>query len=251
MKYMGSKNRIAKHILPIMVKDAERKSLSIWNEPFVGGCGMIDKVPDTFVKNGYDINKQLIDMYNYIKENDFHNLPIDIPKSLYDDVRNSYKAKDGRYEDYMIGWVGFMASANGRYFDGGYSGISKTKIGTERNYIDESIRGITKQLPLLKNINFATASFDELDFKDSLIYADIPYKNTKQYALSKNFNYDKFYDWCIKQSENNIVYISEYDMPKDRFNCVWEMEVKSSLSANGKNGGSKNSIERLYKVNGA
>jgi len=35
MKYMGSKTRIAKYILPIMLK--ERKEGQVWVEPFVGG----------------------------------------------------------------------------------------------------------------------------------------------------------------------------------------------------------------------
>ena len=42
MKYMGSKNRIAKHILPIILKD--RIENQYYVEPFVGGANMIDKV---------------------------------------------------------------------------------------------------------------------------------------------------------------------------------------------------------------
>lgn len=42
MKYMGSKRRVAKYILPIML--AERKPDQWWVEPFVGGGNMIDKV---------------------------------------------------------------------------------------------------------------------------------------------------------------------------------------------------------------
>lgn len=37
MKYMGSKNRIAKHILPIMLKEMQDKGYTTWVEPFVGG----------------------------------------------------------------------------------------------------------------------------------------------------------------------------------------------------------------------
>ena len=44
---MGSKARIAKHILPIMLDEAEKKGITKWVEPFVGGGGMIDKVPST------------------------------------------------------------------------------------------------------------------------------------------------------------------------------------------------------------
>lgn len=43
MKYMGSKARIAKHILPVMLayrKDDDQ----LWVEPFVGGGNIIDKV---------------------------------------------------------------------------------------------------------------------------------------------------------------------------------------------------------------
>lgn len=42
MKYMGSKNRIAKHILPIILRD--RRVDQYYVELFVGGANMIDKV---------------------------------------------------------------------------------------------------------------------------------------------------------------------------------------------------------------
>ena len=56
MKYMGSKNRIAKEILPIMLKLRGDRT---WVEPFVGGGNMIDKVQGKRI--GADINHYLID----------------------------------------------------------------------------------------------------------------------------------------------------------------------------------------------
>ena len=56
MKYQGSKNRIAKHILPIML---EHRGDRPWVEPFVGGANMIDKV--TGARIGYDLNQDAID----------------------------------------------------------------------------------------------------------------------------------------------------------------------------------------------
>ena len=44
MKYMGSKARIAKHILPIILKD--RKPNQWYSEPFTGGANLIDKVTE-------------------------------------------------------------------------------------------------------------------------------------------------------------------------------------------------------------
>ena len=35
MKYMGSKARIAKHILLIMLKEAESKGITTWVEPIL------------------------------------------------------------------------------------------------------------------------------------------------------------------------------------------------------------------------
>lgn len=42
------------------------------------------------------------------------------------------------------------------------------------------------------------------------------------------------------------MFVSEYSAPDD-FVCVWSQEVKSSLSANGKAGGNKLSVERLFQ----
>lgn len=56
MKYMGSKNRLAKHLLPIILKG--RKPNQWYVEPFVGGCNMIDKVKG--LRLGSDVNGYLI-----------------------------------------------------------------------------------------------------------------------------------------------------------------------------------------------
>ena len=45
MKYMGSKNRIAKEILPIMLKERGQRT---WVEPFVGGGNMISENNKSF-----------------------------------------------------------------------------------------------------------------------------------------------------------------------------------------------------------
>lgn len=251
MKYMGSKNRIAKHLLPIMLSEMEKHNISTWIEPFVGGANMIDKVPSHYERIGYDNNRYLIDMYKHLKNCGF-DYPSEISKNIYDQVRLAYNnniniVDDQVIHDSYIGWIGFMASANGRFFDGGYSGISKTKIGTKRNYIDESIRGIKKQFHLIKNVNFIHDSYENLNPVNCLIYCDPPYMNTKKYDTSRNFNHEKFFDWCREQSKKNIVFISEYNAPDD-FECVWRGEVKSSLSANGKIGGNKNSVEKLFRV---
>lgn len=60
-------------------------------------------------------------------------LPDEITKEEYDAVRKSYQDGDGKYPDWYVGAIGFLASYNGKFF-GGRAGIVKTKIGTMRNY---------------------------------------------------------------------------------------------------------------------
>ena len=64
------------------------------------------------------------------------------------------------------------------------------------------------------------------DFIDkfTFVYLDPPYKNTKQYS-KQNINYEEFYNFCRELSKDNIVVISEYDMPDD-FVCIWKKERK-------------------------
>lgn len=66
---------------------------------------------------------------------------------------------------------------------------------------------------------------------DSLIYCDIPYKNTTEYS-DGGFDYESFYDWAEKQIEPVI--ISEYAMPAERFERIDFIEKRSLLSSGAK-----------------
>lgn len=78
---------------------------------------------------------------------------------------------------------------------------------------------------------------------DSVIYCDIPYRNTDGYGKRKGeaFDYDRFYDWAGRQTQPVI--ISEYWMPEERFEVIAEREKTSILGA----GVNNKVIEHLYK----
>lgn len=76
---------------------------------------------------------------------------------------------------------------------------------------------------------------------DSTIYCDIPYWNTMGYG-ENIFDHEAFYDWCEKQTQP--LFISEYWMPEDRFECVAEFERTSTFSATNN---SLKMIERIYR----
>lgn len=72
-----------------------------------------------------------------------------------------------------------------------------------------------------------------------VLYCDPPYKETTGYN-GQEFDHEAFYDWACAQTVP--VYISEYDMPRDRFLKVWEKKVQSQISAKG----GDYAFERLY-----
>lgn len=237
MKYMGSKNRIAKELLSIILKN--RKESQVYVEPFCGGLGTIDKVDGNRIAN--DKNKYLIAMWKGLQEN--RERPYQIYKELYSKARTEYNNNTNiEFDDFMIGWIGWMGSFNGRFFDGGYSGhcVGETK----RDYISEQIRNTEKQIDKIKGIDFRSCDYADLEIPDnSIIYCDIPYKGTKQYSTSKDFNHDFFWNWCRVMSEKgHEVFVSEYQAPDD-FICVWGGELNSYMKPSR----SVKAIEKLFK----
>jgi len=231
MKYMGSKNRIAKYILPIIIKN--RKKGQYYVEPFVGGANLIDKVIGNRI--GSDINEYLIEALKLIRD-DVYSLPKsnkDINENDYKKIKNSLNTNKG-----LSGYYGFALSYGGKWF----GGWCRDKEG-KRDYISEAYRNAIKQSPKLKDVQFICSSYDLLEIpKNSIIYCDIPYKNTTDYHNNK-FNYIRFWDWCRKKhKEGHILYISEYKAPSD-FKCIWEKKIVSSLT---KNTGNKTGIEKLF-----
>ena len=74
-----------------------------------------------------------------------------------------------------------------------------------------------------------------------MYYCDPPYKDTKKYSTSKNFNSNEFWDNVRELSKNNIVLVSENQAPND-FKCIWEQEIKRNIKYDK----SKKSVERLF-----
>lgn len=229
---MGSKARIAKYILPIILKD--RKPDQWYVEPFVGGANCIDKVDG--LRIGNDCNEYIIALHKHL-QNDKH-IPY-ISKDEYNDIRSKPK----NFEKWLVGYAGICCSYSGKWF-GGYAGQVETKAGI-RDYQSEALKNIRSQ-------NTIGIVFNSGDYRDtpippnSIIYADPPYRNSTGYK--EKFNHDSFYEWLTdKKTEGHNVFISEYYMPS-YFKEVWSMPVTSSLSANGKSGSNKVSIEKLFTL---
>ena len=239
---MGSKNRIAKYIVPIIQKYIDENNITTYLEPFVGGANVIDKIKCEH-KLGSDNHRYLIALLKQAKK-DTSVFPSTITKEQYNNVKNNKE----NFPDWYVGLVGFCASYNGKWF-GGYANNVKTKIGTVRNYTDEAIRNLIKQAINLRDIEFHCFDFRVINnISNFIIYCDPPYKNTTKYDIN-NFPYEEFYDWCREMGKDNIVLISEYNMPND-FKCIWQKTNYCSLDCNrGVNSDKNNRVEKIFICN--
>lgn len=233
MKYMGSKNRIAKYLLPIMLKEAEKHGITKWVEPFVGGANMIDKVPDSFERIGYDLNPHtiaaLIGIRDYVNE-----LPNVVSEEFYKSIKKTEP-------HYINSWIRFECSF-GAKLDNGYA-----RNAAGANYAQYGVNLALKQSPKIQNVQFICDSYENLDFTNTLIYCDPPYQDTSGYKTGA-FDHDKFFDWCREQAKKNIVFVSEYNAPDD-FECVWQGEIKTNFASNRKKA-THNAVEKLFRVKG-
>lgn len=126
-------------------------------------------------------------------------------------------------------------------------GIQKKKIDRANSATENEPTALhrlqyrERQLSLPRNSGgrFSNITSSVLDYAkveipdDSVIYCDIPYEDTNVYNKAEGFDYERFYDWCEHQTQP--VFISSYQMPDDRFDCIEKFSHRSTLSATANN----------------
>ena len=223
MRYVGSKNRLSKELAPI-IQSYINDNCKGYIEPFVGGANMIDKIKCDN-KIGYDINNYLIALLNHAKitTDDF---PDEITREHYYSVKNN---KDN-YDEWYVGLIGFCGSFSAKFW-GGYATHGNNPKYRKTPY-NEAKNNIIKQSVNLKDIKFECKDYKDLDnLSGYVIYCDPPYKGVLGYK--SKFNHEEFYEWLRKISLENIVLISEYEMPDD-FECIWEKDILCQVSRQNK-----------------
>lgn len=235
MRYMGSKRRIAKEILPIILKG--RTSKQWYVEPFCGGCNTLELVEGRRI--GGDIHPQLIAMYKalqkgwqppkLIREEEYKRIMIHGSDELkgYAGFTHSFGAKYGdtyrrQTDDRVSKEFGFKPSSGaglkGHYMNQAYNG-------------EQSFNMIMSHISKLLTVDFFNCAYHELEIPpNSIVYCDPPYEGTSKYTTAK-FPHHNFWIWVESIVEDgHTVFVSEYNAPK-HFKCVWEKEVKTHLNS--------------------
>ncbi len=122
MRYMGSKNRHAKYILPFIYDAIKEINASAYVEPFVGGANMIDKINVSIPKIGNDSHYYLIEMWKAL-QNGW--IP---PQEVSEDEYNFIKQNKDKVEPCLVGYIGFNLSFGAKW----WGGMREEKHLTER-----------------------------------------------------------------------------------------------------------------------
>jgi len=249
MRYMGSKKRIAKYILPIILKD--RKPNQWYVEPFCGGCNTLGLVEGNTI--GADVHDALI---AFLKAAQAGWVP-----DIYVN-EDSYKRIQASGSLLHKGYAGFLFSF-GAKFNGTYrrhndlrvskkyekgkepQGVTLKSNYAVMDYNNKINKTVTEKLGnAIKHVKLFHASYDTLKIPPaSIIYCDPPYRGTTGYG--NTFNHNLFYDWCrLQKAKGHTVFVSEYAMPKD-FKCVWEGIINQSIGHKQKDA---RTIEKLFTL---
>jgi DNA adenine methylase len=239
MKYMGSKNKIAKHILPIMLE--HRKEGQTWVEPMVGGANMIDKVKGGRI--GADSNEYLIALHKALQGG--WKPPGWVSEEDYLYIKNHMD----EYHKHYVAFIRFGCSFGAKWSSGYARNVRKDLPNAEfmnryvRNYCLESKKNMLKQVPNLQGVKYVHANYSDLVIPpNSLIYCDPPYRGASPYKCK--FNHDEFWNWCrVMWCDGHTIFVSEYNAPDD-FKCVWEQEVNLTISETA---GTK-AVEKLFMM---
>lgn len=218
MQYLGSKNKLSKHILPIILHYWDNEGGQSYYEPFVGGANIIDKLPPG-EKIGGDNNNYIISMFIVLQKG------WQPPDTLTQEEYKKIKSNPENFDTALVCFAGYLCSFGGKWF-GGYAKNNKND-----NYCARDKRVLLKQILNLRDVKFICCDYKNLWLKPkSFIYCDPPYQNTTSYNC--NFNHKKFWEWCREKSkEGHTVIISEYNAPED-FVCIFEKKVKTVLNLN-------------------
>ena len=262
LPYQGSKNRIAEQIVDLLPKNDCLVDL------FCGGGAITDAAIDSKKWNHFIIN----DVQKGISQAVAHTFKVGANGADHWVSREEYQTR--LFDDPMMRLL-WSFGGNGRsYFcDPQKEALKKlafelvTSNNQDERYkayrklittLRDDIGSVPKSLeflepvvraknliPLKKDPSIKVEHF-EGDYQavpipeNATIYCDIPYKDAERYRYAPKFDYERFYDWCAKQTAP--LYISEYDMPRDRFVCVYEKNLTCTFDARK----TKNSIERVF-----
>lgn len=231
MKYLGGKQRLGKHISPIIKEYYNNETMNGYLEPFCGSLGVLKHMTDLDTKiYANDYHPDLIQMWKELQEDTFV-----YPELVTEEDHKNAKLLES--PNAMKSFIGFGMSFGGKFF-GSYA--HKYLGNKNEDFLKEMKNSLERIKPKIKNVIFTNKDYKKLNPKKKLIYCDPPYRNTKfpiKYRTDTKyydtFDNDAFWDVMRKWSKDNVVIISETSAPDD-FVEIWNQESHRSIAQSSK-----------------
>ena len=230
--YHGGKQRIGKRIAQAIyeeirhVEDIDGYTIKGYCEPFCGMLGVYQHIPELFKSHSTklkykagDLNKSVIMMWKETQKG-WEPPLIDITKEEF--LQLKYDGKSTAEKGFIGHYYGYM----GKYFQPFDNRHTKNKT---QNIINK-IKNISKNL---SEVSFSHNKYTKFsNLKNYVIYCDPPYTEQSHYYTEdgkhiEKFDKDMFWDWCRKMAKHNIIFVSEYNGPKD-FNIIYEVSSRTT-----------------------
>jgi DNA adenine methylase len=241
--YHGGKQLIGKRLANIIVDESvDISEKEGWNingycEPFCGMLGVYQHIPKLYKKEGLtrlkykagDTNNSVVMMWEAAK-NGWE------PSTKVTTYKEFMKLKNDGKSNAKKGFVGHFYGFSGQYFQP----FKIRNVDT----LKKTVNNVCKIGQLVKKVSFSDGSYTQFsNLKNYVIYCDPPYQAQSHYydggrTKKLSFDHEKFWNWCRDMSEHNIVFVSEYKVPKD-FEKIYSTNVKTAGS---------NRIDNLYIV---
>lgn len=239
MRYFGGKAKIAKELSKEL--QSRLKEGQAFVDLFCGSCNVVSKIKAP-VRIANDLHKELIALHKAVQGDNTVGAVLQegwIPPSSVSELEYKEIKNSNEVPDYLKAFVGFGCSFSGKYW-GGYARGSEV-----RNYATNAKNTLLTKHKTLKDVQFTNLQYHELLLHDnSLIYCDIPYKETTGYSTG-SFQHESFYLWAKEMKDKgHTVLVSEYlqNLPEG-WTVEWKYQSKKDIR--NKEGVQESTVEIL------
>ena len=217
VKWVGGKSKLIPQMEQYYPKELKEKKIDVYIEPFVGGGAiLIDILKKYNIKKIYafDINKNLINCYNIIKdkvdslvlelkklEEEYLKLDDENRKEYYYDIRKKYNLINIENEKEALEKTTYFIFLNKTCFNGLYRenrrGQFNVPIGKYKNPTICDEKNLIELSKLIKNVTFINGDYRE-SYKyieeNTFIYFDPPYRPINKTSSFTSYSKEDFND---------------------------------------------------------
>lgn len=217
IKWVGGKSKLIPQMEQYYPKELKENKIDVYIEPFVGGGALLIEILKKYnIKKAYafDINENLINCYNIIKdkvdnlvlnlkklEKEYLKLDDENRKKYYYDIRKKYNSINIENEKEALEKTTYFIFLNKTCFNGLYRenrrGQFNVPVGKYKNPTICDEENLIELSKLIKNVIFIKGDYREsykYIVENTFIYFDPPYRPINKTSSFTSYSKENFND---------------------------------------------------------